>query len=387
MRLNNTDYEVLELISKRGDITRTYLSETFKITPAAISKIIKRLMEYNLVTEGLSLVSNGGRPRKILKLNKDYKKIIGINFGAGFVDISIANFDGSIISSKRENFTIKSSDKIMNFLTEKLENIFSELNSENIVGIGLSINGVVNSKAGLSIFSPHLKLSNIKIREYFENKFNVPVVVDNDVRSMLKAEMYYNKQSDIKNAIFLYMKDGIGSSLVIDGKIFEGANFCSGEIGHFVINPQSNYKCKCGKYGCFEAEYSVTSLNDKINWELEQSGIIVKDNQSNETIFEKAARGEEPYYKIIKSSSYEIGKIVGNIINVLDIGNIIVAGLIVNSGKLFFENFRKGINEMVTPEFCNYANIVPTMFGEKVENYASISLVLTNLFKDYKIIK
>ena len=95
--LNNTDYQILENIIKNSKISRTDLSKFLELTPAAISKAIKKLITANLIEEKNILSSTGGRPRIALKINKDYKKIIGINLGVGFIRIAVSNLDGEFL--------------------------------------------------------------------------------------------------------------------------------------------------------------------------------------------------------------------------------------------------------------------------------------------------
>ncbi len=383
-RLNDTEYEVLELISKNRCITRMDLSLQLNVSPAAISKTMKKLMDENLVLEDNTLSSKGGRPRKILKINPEYKKVIGINFGSGFIDISVSKIDGTIIETRRKKFQFKASEKLKILLTDELGALLDKYGKNDILGIGLAINGVVNTLDGSSIFSPHLKWNNLKLRDYLENRFEVPVIVDNDVRSMLKAEIYRVKK--LQNVMYVYIKDGIGSSIMINGQIFEGVHFCAGEIGHFIVNPTSNSKCKCGKFGCLEAEYSANMIRNKVFWEFEKQGIDVENIYlSYKELFEKAALGEEPYNSIVKEASTEIGKTIGNILNVLDIGNIIVAGDIIHAKQVFFKNFEKGIDSMITPDFGGVVNIYPTEFGDDVEKYGSVYLIIMNLFSGQKI--
>lgn len=173
---------------------------------------------------------------------------------------------------------------------------------------------------------------------------------------------------------------------MINNKIFEGVNFCTGEIGHFIINPTSNSRCQCGKYGCLEAEYSSKMIRNKVIWELEKQGIELENNYiTYKEIFEKASFGEEPYKAIVKEASIKIGSTVGNILNVLDIGNIIIAGDILHAKNIFLKNFEKGIDLMKTHSFESMVNIYTTEFGDDVEKYGAIFLVIMNLFSGQKI--
>ena len=97
-KLNTTDYKIMEKIMKNSKISRTDLSKYLELTPAAISKIIKKLLSYNLIVEKNTLFSTGGRPRVTLAINKNYKKIIGVNLGAGFINIVESNSLKTVIA-------------------------------------------------------------------------------------------------------------------------------------------------------------------------------------------------------------------------------------------------------------------------------------------------
>ena len=384
-KLNATDYEVLELISSSKEISRTELTKYLDLSPAAISKMVKKLVSLNLIVEEGEQVSTGGRPRKILKINKKYRKIIAVNFGAGFIDVSIAHLDGDIIETVRKTFQFKTSEKLKMLLSDEIQRLIDIYSKNQIIGIGLSINGVVDREKGISVFSPHLKWNNLNLKEYFELKYGIPVIVDNDVRSMMRAEVFRLKKMGIRNAMYLYVKDGIGSTFMINGEVFEGESHCAGEIGHYVIDYKSNHKCKCGKYGCLEAENSASIIKEKINWELEKNEKPLYNGDS-ESLFSKAENGDEPYKSVVGNSSREIGRVVGNVLNILDIGNIIIAGSILEAKKLFITNFEKGIYDNLTLNFGNRVNILTTQYGNIVEKYAAINLIIENLFIGKKLI-
>lgn len=387
-KISNREYSVLSKLLLENNVTRMNLSEDFQITPAGVSKIVKKLMDMNLVLEDHSLSSRGGRPRKVLKLNKEYKKVIGVNFGPGFIDISVGYINSEIIETKRRNFYFKIQDKLLQLLVEELEIVINKYGKDNIVGLGLAINGIVNPKKGISIYSPHFKWENFKIKKYIEDIFDIPVIVDNDVRSMLRAEIMFGNLKYENNFMLLYIKDGIGSSLFLNGKIFEGSNDSAGEIGHFIVDVNSKFKCKCGKYGCFEAEYSDKIIREKINTELEKNNKqLIEHNISMKKIFELASIGKEPYYSVVKNEAHKMGQIIGNILNVVDLSTIIIAGDIINSRYTFFTYFVKGIEEYSTVEFNKKIKVIPSSLKEEIEKYGALSLIISNLFDNKKLLK
>ena len=384
--LNNTDYQILENIIKNYKISRTDLSKFLELTPAAISKAIKKLITANLIEEKNILSSTGGRPRIALKINKDYKKIIGINLGVGFIRIAVSNLDGEFLKVEERKFSFKTQEKVLKLLDEELSHIIDEYSRENIIGIGLATHGLVDKKRGSVILSPHFKWKNLEIRKVLEKKYDIPIIVENDVRAMLIAENYYGCAKNMKSFILLYIKNGVGSSIFLNGKIFEGSNYGSGEIGHFIVRENSSIQCRCGKYGCLETEYSEQAILDKISWILEEKK-IKENNLTIEMIYESAKKREEPYYSMIKEASFEIGKVLGNILNILDVNDIIVSGSITDTGNLFLKYFKKGVDKMLLEDFSKKINIKFSELGDKIGIYGAISLIIDNLFVGEKLLK
>lgn len=387
-KLNTTDYRILEKVMKDSEVSRTDLAKEMELTSAAISKAIKKLMLQNIIMEHATLESTGGRPRKSLIVNKEYKKIIGVNLGAGFINIVASHLNGEIIQIRQRKFVYKTQEKVLDLLYEGISDMVEKFGAESIIGIGLATHGLVDRKKGTVIFSPHFKWKKLDIRRELERKFNLKVIVENDVRAMLTAEHMYGCAGNMKNFMLLYIRNGVGAAIFLNGRIFEGSNYSAGEVGHFIVNEKSTIQCRCGKFGCLETEYSEQALINKVIWELEK----MDRNESKEKItidriYSRSKHKEEPYYSIVKEAAYETGKVIGNILNILDIDNVVVAGDIIMTEKLYMNNFRKGVDRMILEDFNKKVKIVSSALDDMIGIYGAISLVTSNLFVGEKLMK
>lgn len=385
-KLNSTDLKVLEKIMINNRISRTDLSTELELTPAAISKVIKKLMDLEIIVEKSILLSTGGRPRVSLAINKNYRNIIGINLGVGFIKTVISNLDGEILNIRERNFSFKTQEKVIELLKEEIDQIKKDYDDEKIIGIGLATHGMVDKQNGIAINSPHFKWKNLEIRKKLEESYEIPVVVENDVRAMLMAESHYGCAIDMKSFLLLYIKNGVGAAICLNGNIFEGSNHASGEIGHFVVNENSNIQCRCGKYGCLETEYSEQAILNRVIESLEEKGqyskkLTIKD------VYKYSKLKKSPYYEIIKEASYETGKVVGNILNILDIDNVVVVGNITTTKDLFFSNFKRGIDKMLLEDFSKKVSVRASQLDDAIGVFGAISLIKENLFTGEKFLK
>lgn len=387
-KLNLTDYQILERVVKNPKVSRTDLANQLELTPAAISKAIKKLIGQGIIIENEYLRSTGGRPRMTLNVNKEYKKIIGINLGVGFMNIVVSHLDGEIIQIRQRKFAFKTQEKVLELLYEGISEVIEKFGVKSIIGMGLATHGLVDRKKGTVIFSPHFKWKKLEIRKELEKKFNLRVIVENDVRAMLTAEHMYGCAGNMKNFMMLYIRNGVGSAIFLNGKIFEGSNCGAGEIGHFIVKESSTIQCRCGKFGCLETEYSEQALINKVIWEMEQKGQYnPKEKVTIDRIYNRSKHKEEPYYSIVKEAACETGKVIGNILNVLDIDNVVVAGDILMTEKLYMDNFRKGVEKMLLEDFMKKIKIVSSALDDMIGIYGAISLITGNLFTGEKLMK
>ena len=143
-----------------------------------------------------------------------------------------------------------------------------------------------------------------------------------------------------------------------------------------------------GKYGCLETESSEQVLINKVMWKLEEDEKKEMGKNLDITmVYSKAQKREEPYYSIIKESVYNTGKVMGNVLNMIDVNDIIVAGDITTTGELFIKNFKRGIDAMLLEEFNKKIKVRTTKLENMTGVYGAVSLITSNLFEGEKLIK
>ena len=137
-----------------------------------------------------------------------------------------------------------------------------------------------------------------------------------------------------------------------------------------------------------EAEFSDQAIKDKVSWYFEVNNIEQQAEDDNmKIIYKKAMEKKEPYYSIVKEASFEIGKALGNVLNVLNINSIFVCGDIISARNIFFDNFNKGMKKMLINNGNKTIIVKPTQLDDSIGVYGAFSLVITNLFKERKILQ
>lgn len=242
---------------------RKDIAEKIKLTPAAVTILVNELIEQGCIRESgqVNEPSRVGRKKVFIELNKDYKYAFGINIEGVHMNICIGNLKCEILDYV--NVKIKDMDpyKVLDLAAAIIQDMMKErsLAPDKIIGVGLGIVGNVDAKRGLSRHAYGLWEKKVEVVDYLGEKLQLPVVVENNVRTLALAEVELTTHRKIHNMVFMKLGPGIGSAIILDNEIYKGSYNNSGELGHMVIDLNGK-KCRCGQTGCLETVASIACL-------------------------------------------------------------------------------------------------------------------------------
>ncbi len=373
-KLNHNDYIALNSILLSKEISRAKLVDILGITAPAVFKIVKKLTEKKLILPSSQLLpSNGGRPRRVLILNNNYKKIVGIFLSNDYISTTIAKLDGEIIETRvrKRSYTMLQV-KLIKMLVEEIEYVIEQYGKNNVAGIGLAIPGIIDPKAGIIKKSHIFKGENIRIEQYISDTFEIPCVIENDIRAMLHAEKLFGNLKEDKNAFFVFLQNGIGSSLLIDDQIHAGANFGAGQLD----STYSNTDITLGSY----------CENSNILDRLSHYKNVDTENMTVCDIFKKANENIDPYKSLVVDMGQKIGLALSNVLKILDIGKILLAGKLLTNYPCMIDTIKETVEINIDQSLYNNTDINFSNL-ENIEALGALALVINNLFEGKKLIK
>jgi glucokinase len=327
------------------------------------------------------------------------KYIIGLDIGGTKIAGAIANSkDGKILSSintptqakKGGEFVIEKINELINELIKSIDAKKSEI--KNIV---LGIPGTVDKQKGLVITAPNIKgWHKIPLKEKVAKVFpNIEIILENDANCAAMGEVYFGTKNDYKNIVFITISTGIGGGIVIDRKLYSGKNNIAGEIGHMPLNltTDKNYKCNCGRFGCFEAYASGINMAKRATRKIKEIGVLKNDygnitldlassnkNQITSVVLNEALKQNDQFAKeIIAENSYLIGIGCVNIINILDPEVIIIGGGVSKIGDFLFDGIKKTIKENLYMVKEVKTQIIPATLGTDAGILGTIAIGLS----------
>ena len=302
-------------------------------------------------------------------------KRIGIDVGGTNVKIALVDEKGKIIySNSVPTYAKMGYEYTVNNIKQAIRDLMKETNTteKNIEGIGFDFPGQVDCKKGIVKLAPNIPgWVNVPIAQMIEEEFHIPTKIDNDVRCAALGELKFGAGKGCENFVCITVGTGIGSGLVINGKVVRGASNAAGEIGHIKLQMQGGPICGCGDTGCLEAFASGPSI-------VAMAQEYIKGGKSTKFREMAAAEGGEiTPYMVAKAAEegdpvakriFEIvGEYIGigltSVINLLNPEKVIIGGGVAEAGDLLFDPIRKTIKERAMVVAGEAVEIVPAQLG------------------------
>lgn len=271
---------ILEYIFRNAPVSRATIAEQTDITPATVTMTITELINEEIVID-LGEVEQSdnmpGRKRVLIDLNPNYCYEIGIEFNEKNISFCIADLKGNIIDELIYSTTYNEISNITEFIIKNTQILMQKNKHINnkILGIGIGVPGKINNNA-TELFSDSNIWENFfpkKIKE----RFNLPIVMDNNVKCMAMGMYLFQLKKSPENFSFFHLGIGMYCANVINGELFQGNDYISGEIGHTIVKVDGK-RCECGKNGCLNTYASERWLIKTAKILLENKASIILDS-------------------------------------------------------------------------------------------------------------
>lgn len=334
---------ILDRVRRDESISRADLARALSISKMTASAIVGDLLERGLLVEhpaspGIS--GSGGRPPVLLSLDTRKNLVVGIDVGTTSTALVLGNLKGEAVRRMRvptrRNRGVESiADQIEELLLSLLK--ASDAPRERIVGIGISVAGLVDKRTGYVKFSPDFNWRNVYFKQVLEERLGLPVVINNCTRVAALGEMWYGAAREANTFFFVNVGYGIGSAIVINRRLYEH----NSEFGHINVTNRE-VKCDCGKFGCLEAVSSGHAIERDANSEVLQAED--SDWITAKGLAERALEGDIRGRQIFEDAGKYLGRGIATVANLLSPELVILGGGVSNAGDLLMEPLMQEFN-------------------------------------------
>jgi len=356
---------VLNLVRQNGPIARTDIAAVLQISLMTVIRIVDELIANDFIRLTGKKEFSGGRRRPLLEFNSDGHLVIGVNVDENRLYGAVADLAGKIITeiSQPQEIPGKIQYQPLESFIESLIKSAQET-GKHILGIGVGAPGITFVRDGTVCWTPTLEWRDIPVKEKLQDRFHLPVIMDNDVNLAALGEMWFGAGQNCSNLVLMIVGRGIGAGVIIDGAVYRGSHLTAGEIG-FLLPDRSHLGIPREGIGALESLASCATI-------LEKSRLAVKARLQPdllaaltiEDVFAAYRREEEWSQSVITDFLDHLAQTIAAITVCYDPESIILSGEIAPVADILIEPILKRL-EGVIP-------VCPRLVVSKLEQQATI---------------
>jgi predicted NBD/HSP70 family sugar kinase len=384
---NQNKIKVLQLIRNEKEITRAAIVRLSGLSAPTVTRIVDSLVHLNLIqTDGIGS-SIGGRRPQLIRFHSKENYVIGIDLGATFIRSSLSNLDGEFIFEIQVPTNLKKGfDGIMEQAGELIGRLCerAEQKSYPVWGIGIAVCGMVNKNTNLVEYSPIFGWKDVDIQQALSKYTPLNIALGNVTHLIALGELLYGVGQAYKNFICINLGYGIGSGIIIDGKLFGGVDGIAGEIGHIVVDKNSSRKGLEGVSGTLEALASGYGLADiaRNMAQSETSSTLLLYNAEDldaKAVFDAAAKGDLLANDIIAEAAGYLSIGIDTLIKLFNTECIVLSGGLVQHNDILLDLIRRKMPHYSLASISRKVPVLRAGFGENAALMGSFSLILEKI--------
>ena len=277
---------------------------------------------------------------------------IGIDIGGTNTDIGLVRDDGRCMAKKNlPTNKYYDASVYVSDICDKIKDLMGENEVTAIDGIGIAA-PAGNFYTGCIENATNLNFKGvIDLAALFHDHLDVPVVVSNDANAAAYGELVYGGAKGMKHFVMFTLGTGVGSGIVVDGKLVHGKTGGAGELGHAILIPEGR-PCGCGRKGCLETYTSATGIRRTALEMMEAipdyDGALRKVDPkelTSKTVGDAAKYGDPLAIKVFEKTGYWLGIALANAVAFSGPEAIFLMGGPVKAGEVLLKPTRESFKK------------------------------------------
>jgi glucokinase len=299
------------------------------------------------------------------------RRVIGID--AGGTKLLGGVVDEALVVHHRVHRTWRGADRreALDIMVEAVDEVRAA--APDVVAVGFGIPALVQRDAGVARWSTHLPLADVPFKDLMSERLGLPVEVDNDSTAALVAEHRAGAARGARHAALIALGTGIGGGLLLDGRIYRGADGMGAELGHIVVDLDGpDCQGACPGRGCLEVLASGTAIGvagreaGRSHPDSELGRRAAADREiTGSLVTELAHDGDPVAVEALTLVGRRLGAGITSVVNALNPEVVVIGGGAVAAGELLLGPAREVVAERALPPLRDRVRIVPAHFGDE----------------------
>lgn len=366
---------VLNLVLRQPGISRVEIVRRTGLSSSAITGIVDRLMRNGLVSEEkIEHHTQIGRRPTGLHLQTRSRLVVGVEI-TPFEGVAVlADLAGNAIEQR----SIAANPDPEAFLLDAhaaIAGLIPAAQSE-VLGVAVSLPGTLEPETGHVIAATNLRWRNVDAIRLLKQDLKLPFYWDNNSNLAALAERWFRPGPPLQDFIFITLRGGLGSGLIVNGAVVQGAAARAGEFGHMILYPEGR-KCLCGNTGCWEEYASDRAL---CRMYAERGGERTDDALH---VVERARQGDQTALDALQETAHNLALGCVTLIMGLNPGAIVVDDFAAVGWDLIEPSLWKTLRERVPDYWLSGTQILPSKEAVHSSLSGAVALVLSRYFTSF----
>ncbi|GII61035.1 sugar kinase [Sphaerisporangium krabiense] len=301
-----------------GPASRQELSHLTGLSAASVSNVTGDLLGENIVVEAGLVDSDGGRPRTLLRVNRDFGYAIGVDVDDTHVRVQLFDLDMTLRGEAEAALRAgeRDAEVIAGHVLAGVDAVLaaSGASPDRVLGVGVGVPGIVQSGRDALVHAEAFGWDAVPFGALLRAGTSLPLYVDNGAKVMGQAELWFGSGRGCRHAVVVLLGSGVGAGIITGGLTYRGANSSAGEWGHTKI-VAGGRACRCGGRGCLEAYVGAQGI-------LTRAEVSAGPDREQEALGELVRAG----HPAVQEAVGYLGAGLANLVNLFNPERVVIGG-------------------------------------------------------------
>lgn len=368
LRLANRQ-RVIDELAKRGSITQAEIARGTGLAASTVSNIVSQLIKDGRVERN---EQHGGPHGQLISLVPEPGLAVGIDLGHRHLTLVLSDLAHNLVAEQRiELVGERDATADLNAVTSLLDSMLTTLGArrDDVLGAAIAMPAPFD-KQRHHIASEQILPGwyGIDVVKTVESALNCPVIADNDANMGAVGEYAWGHVSGVDDLVYVKLADGIGAGLILDGRVYRGADGSAGEIGHVTID-NGGKMCRCGNRGCLETVASVPAMVGLLR-------PILGEHITIHDVISKAKAGHTGCIRVLEDAGRVVGIALANLANTVNPRLIILGGVVADAGSIIINPIQQVLSRNAIHGVVDNLQFQSSTLGLRSHALGAVSLAL-----------
>lgn len=372
---------VLNAIRQNSGVSRADIGRITGLSPSSVTLIVKRLKRDKLVGEEKTAApAQVGRQPTALYIHREAHIALGIDLTLAGARLALTDLDARILKRKTVRWQANP-DVYFDKVNGAIRGLVDQLPPGQLLGAGVSLPGFIDRATGRVLAAENLNWFDVDAGRLLSRGLSFPFWFENTAKLSALAEMWTSDGASrpLRNFVSITAHSGLGTGVIINGQILQGATSAASEFGHIILHPDGR-PCQCGNTGCWEQYVSDLALARLYR---EASGDAKGEEPDAYDVVRRAREGDKIALQVLDETARNVGLGFVSLIMAFNPEAIVVGDYLAGAWDLMEGTVWSIVRSRTPAYFLTGLRIVPSRHNGDTALVGAVALVLTRFFQSF----